>query len=148
VRRRTYVLLTSQGHPYAIFRRALERRNLPAAWAAASELQVVSLADALALCLLVRHRDPARFARVALRWHARFCAETAGVRLAQGRLVLDLLSALEGVDARPAARALRELLASYDRRLGEPLRQWEAEQAAQADDQPHPGRQGRRDSAF
>jgi hypothetical protein len=58
--------VTSQGHPYAIFRRALERRNLPSAWAAASELQVVSLADALALCLLVRDREPAKFARLAL----------------------------------------------------------------------------------
>jgi len=85
---------------------------------------------ALALCLLVRDREPARFARVALRWHARFCAETPGLQLADGRLALDLLSALEARDARPAARALRELLASYDRSLAEPLRRWEAEQAA------------------
>jgi hypothetical protein len=91
---------------------------------------VVSLADALALCLLVRDREPARFARVALRWHARFCAETPGVELEAGRLVLDLLSALETRDARPAARALRELLAGYDRSLAEPLRRWEGEQAA------------------
>ncbi len=122
--------MTSQGHPYAIFRRALERRNLPVAWATAAELRVVSLADALALCLLVRDREPARFARVALRWHARFCAETADLQLADGRLALDLLSALEAGEARPAARALRELLGSYDRALAEPLRHWETEQAA------------------
>jgi len=122
--------MTSQGHPYAIFRRALERRNLPSAWAAATELQVVSLADALALCLLVRDRERARFARVALRWHARFCAETRGVDLEGGRLVLDLLTALSGTEARPAGRALRELLASYDRSLGEPLRHWEADREA------------------
>ncbi|MFL5958690.1 MAG: hypothetical protein ACJ75G_00280 [Gaiellaceae bacterium] len=123
--------LTSQGHPYAIFRRALERRNLPAAWAAAAELQSLSLEDALALCLLVRDREPHRFARVALRWHARFCAETPAVGLDEGRLALDLLSALATEEGRPAGRALRELLASFDRRLGEPLRRWEAEQAAQ-----------------
>ena len=72
-----------------------------------------------------------RFARVALRWHARFCAETPGAGLEEGRLVLDLLGALASEDARPAGRALRELLASFDQRLGEPLRRWEAQQAAQ-----------------
>jgi hypothetical protein len=46
--------------------------------------------------------------------------------------VLDLLGALATEDARRAGRALRELLASFDQRLAEPLRRWEAEQAAQA----------------
>ncbi len=121
--------MTSQGHPYAIFRRALERRNLPSAWAAATELQAVSLADALALCLLVRDREPAKFTRVALRWHARFCAE-AGVDLDEGTLVLHLLAAIGGGESVPAARALRELIASFDTSLAEPLRRWEMDQAA------------------
>jgi hypothetical protein len=34
--------------------------------------------------LLVRDREPHRFARVALRWHARFCAETAAVGSERG----------------------------------------------------------------
>jgi hypothetical protein len=72
--------VTSQGHPYAVFRRPIERRNLVAAWAAASELQTLSLPDALALCLLVLDREPARFPRFALRWQARLCAETATVQ--------------------------------------------------------------------
>jgi len=118
--------VTSQGHPYAIFRRALERGNLAAAWAAAAELRVVSLSDALALCLLVREREPARFSRAALRWHARFCAETEGVDLEDARLVLDLLAAIGGREPGRAARALRELLAGYDQALAEPLRRWEA----------------------
>ena len=118
--------MTSQGHPYAIFRRALERGNLAAAWAAAAELRVVSLADALALCLLVREREPARFSRVALRWHARFCAETKGVDLEDARLVLDLLAAIGGREPGRAAQALRELLASYDQALAEPLHRWVA----------------------
>jgi hypothetical protein len=117
--------VTSQGHPSAIFRRALERRNLIAAWAAAADLQVVSLPDALALCLLVRDRDPARFSRLALRWHARFCAETRNVGLEDGRLVLDLLAAVGGHEPRRAAAALGELLASYNAALAEPLRRWE-----------------------
>lgn len=118
--------VTSQGHPYAIFRRALERQNLVAAWAAASELQVVSLPDALALCLLVRDREPTRFSRFALRWHARFCAETQGIGLEDGRLALDLLAAMAGPEPTRAGRALRELLAGYDQALAEPLRSWEA----------------------
>jgi hypothetical protein len=117
--------LTSEGHPYAVFRRALERRNLVSAWAAAAELQVVSLPDALAFCLLVREREPAKFPRLALRWHARFCAETHGVTLEDGRLILDLLSAIGGTQPQRAVRALRELLATYDQRLAEPLRRWE-----------------------
>ena len=44
--------------------------------------------------------------------------------------MLELLCALATEAARPAGRALRELLASFDHRLGEPLRRWEAEQAA------------------
>ena len=118
--------MASQGQPYAIFRRALERRNLLAAWTAAAELHVVSLPDALALCLLVRDREPARFARVALRWHARFCAESPGIGLEEGRLVLDLLAAVGGAEPKRAGRALRELLAGYDQALAEPLRGWEA----------------------
>jgi hypothetical protein len=93
-------------------------------------LQVVSLPDALALCLLVRDREPTRFGRVALRWHSRFCAETPSLQLEDARVVLDLLSALAGSEPRPAARALRELLASYDGRLADPVRHWEAELAA------------------
>jgi hypothetical protein len=118
--------VTSQRHP-----RALERRNLPSAWAAASELQVVSLADALALCLLVRDREPAMFTRVALRWHARFCAETPSIDLETGRLALDLLVGLGGSESVRVGRALRELVASYDSSLAEPLQRWEIEQAGE-----------------
>ena len=87
---------------------------------------MVSLPDALALCLLVRDREPARFARVALRWHSRFCAETPELPLDDARVILDLLSALMAAEPRPAARALRELLASYDGKLADSVRQWEA----------------------
>src|SRR5437667_91090 len=118
--------VTSEGHPGAVFRRALGRRNLTAAWAAAAELPFVSLADALSLCLLVREREPSRFPRFALRWHARFCAETQAVGLEDSRLVLDLLAAVGGPEPARAGRALRELLASYDQALAEPLRNWEA----------------------
>ncbi len=119
------MFVTSQGHPYAIFRRALERGNLAVAWATAAELQVISLADALALCLLVREREPPKYARLALRWHARFCTEVKDVGLDEARLVLELLAALGGPTPRRASNALREFLASYDQALAEPLRRWQ-----------------------
>jgi hypothetical protein len=37
--------------------------------------------DALELLLLLRDRDPTRYTRAALRWHARCCREVPGVTL-------------------------------------------------------------------
>jgi hypothetical protein len=42
---------------------------------AASELQVVGLAEALELTLLLADRNPGRYERAALRWRARFVRE-------------------------------------------------------------------------
>ena len=106
--------LTSEGHAYARFRRALDSRNASAALSAASELEHVGLVDALELFLLVRDGDPKRFDRAALRWHARYCREVADVTLAEGQAVLALLAMLRGERAPAAARALADL---FDRRL-------------------------------
>jgi hypothetical protein len=67
--------VTSDGHPHAIFRRAIERRNVVAAWGAAHELPQLSLADALALCLLICDREPRRYPTLAGKWLARYCLE-------------------------------------------------------------------------
>jgi hypothetical protein len=45
---------TSQGRPYGIFKRALQRRNVVGALVAARELPQLSLSDALELTLLAR----------------------------------------------------------------------------------------------
>lgn len=50
---------TSQGRSYGIFQKALQRRNLIAALAAARELPHLSLEDALELALLIARKDPA-----------------------------------------------------------------------------------------
>jgi hypothetical protein len=42
---------------------------------AARELDGLTLADALALTLLIADAEPARFDRPAVRWHARFSLE-------------------------------------------------------------------------
>src|SRR5436305_1630760 len=48
------------GSPHATFQRAISRRNLTVALAVARELPMVTLADALALTLLILERDPPR----------------------------------------------------------------------------------------
>jgi hypothetical protein len=107
--------VTSEGHPYVIFRRALDRRNAPAAWAAAAELSRISLEDALALCLITAERQPARFDRAASRWIARYLEEEPRVELEELRLTTELLVSLRGPHAGAAARALRELFAARGR---------------------------------
>jgi hypothetical protein len=74
--------MTSQGHPYARFRRALATGTPVIADAAARELSTVSLADALELCLLYR-AEPARYERASARWIARLIAERPDIRLAE-----------------------------------------------------------------
>jgi hypothetical protein len=100
------MFLTSQGHPYAIFRSALERRLLPAAWAAAHDVGSITLADSLELALLVGEQEPDRYPRVALRWHARYCKEQPHVTMAQAQAVLALLALADPA----SAAALRDLV--------------------------------------
>ena len=127
------MFVTSQGHPYAIFRRALERRHVAAAWAAASDLPQLTLADALALCLLVRDREPRRYGRVAVRWLARFCDEQEGVELDEAALVAVHLAAFRAPAPLAAARAFAELLEARGRQqLAQPVRQWQVELANKA----------------
>ena len=59
---------TSQGHPYAVFQRALKRHNVLMALAAAKDLPQLSLEDGLELSMIVARKDPRRHQRVASRW--------------------------------------------------------------------------------
>ncbi len=104
------MFLTSQGHAYAHFRRALDTGNGTMALAAAADLPHVALADALELCLVLRDSRPDRFERAALRRHGRFCRETSDVTLDEAQAVLVLLASLPGPRGKTAARALGELL--------------------------------------
>ena len=112
--------MTSQGSPYGRFRRALERRQPMAALSAAAELRHVALTDALELVLLLRDRDPARYARAALRWHGRLCREVPGLTLNEAAAVLALLGAMGEENERAAALALAELLRGFE--LDQPAR--------------------------
>ena len=51
------------------------RGNAMVSWAAALELEAITLHDALALLLLVRDSDLPRYEKAAMRWHARLCHE-------------------------------------------------------------------------
>ncbi|MEZ5099062.1 MAG: hypothetical protein R3C15_04540 [Thermoleophilia bacterium] len=107
--------MTTKGTSYGRFLRALSSGNPTLALAAASELPQLDLADALALCLVLRRGDAARYSRAAVRWHARFCAEVRGLGVVESQLVLSALAALGGPDAGSAAHALVGLFESRDR---------------------------------
>ena len=75
------------------FRRALDA-NVTEALSAASELQFVSLAEALELTLLLADLEPGKFERAATRWHLRFVQEIPHVDLRESLAVLTLLAAI------------------------------------------------------
>jgi hypothetical protein len=116
--------VTSQGSAYARFRRALDSHNATVALATATELDFVSLPDALELVLLLVD-DPRRFRRAALRWHARYCAEVPDVGFEEAHAVLACLAGLAGRRPKAAAAALAELVGRRElRRAGEALFRW------------------------
>jgi hypothetical protein len=61
---------------------------------AAKAMGNLNLGDALALCVVLAERDRARYHRAAVRWIARFLAETADASLEEAQLVSAALSAL------------------------------------------------------
>jgi hypothetical protein len=101
--------VTAQGSAYVRFRRALDSRNATVALATATELDFVSLPDALELVLLLVD-DPRRFRRAALRWHARYCGELPDVGFEEAHAVLAGLAGLTGRRPKAAAGALAELV--------------------------------------
>jgi hypothetical protein len=97
--------MTSQGHPYARFRRALESGSAQQAEAAARELGQIGLRDALDLVLLYRD-DPERYERAAARWIARLVSERPRVRLSEVELAAGAFR--EAVHSERGEATLRE----------------------------------------
>jgi hypothetical protein len=83
------MFVTSQGHAYARFRRALEVGNLKMIRTAALELDRVGLPDALKMVVLMAQSNEPQFDRACMRWLGRFCLE------AKRATVSDLDRALE-----------------------------------------------------
>jgi hypothetical protein len=97
--------MTAQGHPRAVFRRAIERKNLLTAEATAREMGTVSLGEALDLACLVAEVAPARLDGFARRWLARL-ADEYPLRLGELDLAVTALRALPSPRAADALRAL------------------------------------------
>lgn len=110
-------MFVSAGAAHAAFRRAIEHRHLAQAMAAAHDLPVISLADALQLVLLAAERDPPLFERAAARWLGRYCAEVPRVGLDEIGLVHGALTALGRTGSRASVLAL--LAIAKQRRLQE-----------------------------
>src|SRR4051812_47697111 len=83
-----HVFVTAQGSAYMRLRRALDRGSATEALSAASELDFVSLADALELTLLLAAGDLEKYSRAAARWHVRFVEETKNVDIRESQAVL------------------------------------------------------------
>jgi hypothetical protein len=107
---------TSQGHPLAIFRRAIERGNLTIAEATAKEIGRLSLSEALELTLLIAREDPRRHPRVAARWLRRYLDEHHGTTIDEAALVASSLAALVGREHETAEQTLRDMADRATRR--------------------------------
>jgi hypothetical protein len=101
------MFVTSEGHAYTRFKRALATGNLNLVRAAAAELPWVGLRDALEVCLLLRDEAGDRFDRAAVRWLGRFALEGRDVTL---EAIRSAAAALEAMPSRP--EAAMELLAA------------------------------------
>jgi hypothetical protein len=97
--------MTSDGNPYARFRRALETGNEALVTAAALELPRIALDDALRICLVLRGGNPARYERAAVKWLGRFALEARNVTISDLRAAADALDALP----RSAGEAMERL---------------------------------------
>jgi hypothetical protein len=71
--------VTAQGHPRAIFSKAIERGNLVVAEASAREVGRLTLEEALRLLFLYAEKDPVKYDRAALRWLGRWVADGNGL---------------------------------------------------------------------
>ena len=91
-----HAFVSIKGSSYARFQRALDSGNLSAVRMAALELPFIELADALAICLLMRRQDDPGFERAAVRLLARLALERPSITLPQLRdaatALMDLLS--------------------------------------------------------
>lgn len=108
--------MTSQGHPYARFQRAIKSGNLLVAETAARELTQVSVEDALSLVLLYRE-DPRRYERAAAKWLARFLREDERSTLADAEVLAGLLRGVAAERDRDARAALGAFAAARGWRI-------------------------------
>jgi hypothetical protein len=109
--------MTAQGHPRAIFKRAIEHGNLLVAETILrSEIPRASLGDLLELTALIALKDPKRHARVAARWLQRWLDARDDATIYEVVFVASLLQSLGGQHHARALVALRDMAASATER--------------------------------
>jgi hypothetical protein len=108
--------VTAQGHPRAIFNRAIERGNLLVAETTAREIGRVSLGESLALTALIAQKDPHRRSRVAARWLLRYLEANDRAGIEEAAMAAASLAALGGPAHDEAQTALRAMAERASRR--------------------------------
>jgi hypothetical protein len=101
--------MTSDGRPYARFRRALDVRSVMQAEMAAREMGRLGLLDALDYLVLLAAEKPERFDRAARKWLTRLLSESPGLTLDEAAVALGCLRGLAagyGDQSREVLRAL------------------------------------------
>jgi hypothetical protein len=88
--------LTAQGHPRAIFERAIENENLVIAEATARELGRMTLVESLALTALAMQKVPQRGRRYAVRWLRPLLEEADSLTIEEVAFAAAALAALGG----------------------------------------------------
>ena len=89
--------MTSRGHLYAEFQRALDRGNVWVAEAAAREMpKTISLEDALRLVHLYADKEPDKFERAAMKWLRRYLDENSPTLKNFAKVVAELNRQREG----------------------------------------------------
>ena len=107
---------TAQGHPRAIFQRAVEGGNLLVGENTLREIGRVTLAEALQLTALIAVKDSRRHARVSARWLARWLEERDQATIDEAAFVTACLVALGGADHGAAYAALLDVADRATRR--------------------------------
>src|SRR5438105_5367003 len=102
--------MTAQGHPRAIFQRAIERGNLTVAEATLrTEIPRPTLVDLLDLTALIAFKQPERHSRVAARWLLRYLQAVDDATIYDVAFITACLQALGGGRHEHALAALRDM---------------------------------------
>jgi hypothetical protein len=102
--------LTAQGHPRAIFQRAIERGNLAVAETVLrAEIPRPTLVDLLELTALIAQKDPGRRGRVTTRWLQRWLESAPEAKIDEAAFLVASLQALGSANHVRALEALRDV---------------------------------------
>jgi hypothetical protein len=101
--------LTAQGHPRAIYNRAIEQGNLLVAETTLRELGRPTLDELLELTILIAFKNPRRYPRVAARWLVRYLEAHGEATIDDAAFAVACLEALAGPNNLHGATALRDM---------------------------------------